>query len=77
MLHKMLRERPYGFYSLWSANHGYTVVQILANPYGITATFGTNSVRTIGSQSAIFSRLLSVLPMQLSNFISHQKKFIS
>ena len=42
--------KPYGFYSLLSANHGYTAVKILTNLYGLTTTFGMNSVRTIGSQ---------------------------
>ena len=40
----------YGFYSLLSANHGYTAEQILANLYRLTTSFGTNSVQTIGSQ---------------------------
>ena len=43
-------DMPYGFYSLLSATHGNRAVKILANPYGLTTTFGTNSVRTIDSQ---------------------------
>ena len=36
--------KPYEFYSLSSATHGNRAVQILANPSGLTTTFGTNSV---------------------------------
>ena len=43
-------DMPYEFYSLLSATHGNRAVKILANSYGLTITFGTNSVRTIGSQ---------------------------
>ena len=40
----------YEFYSILSATHGNRAVKILANLYGLTTTFGTNSVRTIGIQ---------------------------
>ena len=40
----------YEFYSILSATHGNRAVKILANLYGLTTIFGTNSVRTIGSQ---------------------------
>ena len=42
--------KPYEVYSELSATPGNKAVQILANLYGLTTTFGTNSVRTIVSQ---------------------------